>query len=90
MDVYTSDGVQEFYIYTKNRNEIKKLADGFGENFMVKMPPPSNGGYFWPVILCYDDRCRLKTGRSIVVVFMLWEHAVRVRFSAPRTKERSE
>ena len=29
MDVYTSDGVQEFYIYTKNRNEIKKLADDF-------------------------------------------------------------
>ena len=57
---------------------------------MVETPPLITEVIFWSVILCYDDRCRLKTGRSIVVVFMLWEHAVRVRFSAPRTKERSE
>ncbi len=26
----------------------------------------------------------LNSGRSIVVVYLLWEHVVRVRFSAPR------
>ena len=31
-----------------------------------------------------------KTGSSIVVVRMLWEHIVRVRFSAPRPVETSQ
>lgn len=29
VDVYTSDGVQQFHVYTNNRDKIKKLADGF-------------------------------------------------------------
>ena len=29
MDVYTSDGVQQFHVYTNSRDKTKKLADDF-------------------------------------------------------------
>lgn len=32
MDVYTSDGVQEFHVYTRNRGKTKQLAENFWEN----------------------------------------------------------
>lgn len=29
LDVYCSDGIQEFYIYTKNREKVKELVNRF-------------------------------------------------------------
>lgn len=29
MDVYTSDGVQQFHVYTKNRENTKRFAENF-------------------------------------------------------------
>lgn len=32
MDVYTSDGVQQFHVYTRNRGKTKQLAENFWKN----------------------------------------------------------
>ncbi len=29
MDVYTSDGIQEFHVYTKNRDKVKEIVGNF-------------------------------------------------------------